>query len=173
VRVIYLSISVVLAVLDQLIKREITQALPLCKAGACETIVLLPVLEFVRYHNEGAAFSFLADAGGWQRWFLLVVSGIVSALIAVWLTRVPRGNWVLTAALTLILGGAMGNLADRAVHGYVVDFVLVHYGGWYFPAFNLADACISVGAAFLILDIFWSPNTHGAVEEHHPEERGD
>ncbi len=161
----YLAISLTLAVLDQLIKRSITSALPLCEPGRCESIVLLPVLEFVRLHNEGAAFSFLAEAGGWQRWFLLAVSGSVSILIAIWLTRVPRGNPLLTIALTLILGGAIGNLFDRAVYGYVVDFVLVHYGDWYFPAFNLADSCISVGAAFLILDMFWSPKTDGAEQE--------
>ena len=152
----FVAISLALAALDQLIKRLVSEALPLCVPGQCESIVLLPVLEFVRLHNEGAAFSFLAEQGGWQRWFLLIVSSAVSLVIAVWLTRV-RNNPVLTIALTLILGGALGNLFDRAVYGYVVDFVLVHYGDWYFPAFNLADSCISVGAAFLILDMFRSP----------------
>jgi signal peptidase II len=160
----FVAISMALAALDQLSKRAITEALPLCVQGQCESIVLLPVLEFVRLHNDGAAFSFLADQGGWQRWFLLFVSSAVSLLIVVWLSRV-RDNLILTIALTLILGGALGNLFDRAVYGYVVDFVLVHYQDWYFPAFNLADSCISVGAAFLILDMFRSPKAGERLEQ--------
>lgn len=164
-RVGWVIASLILAGADQVIKRIITEVLPLCSVGRCESIVLLPVLQFMRFHNDGAAFSFLASAGGWQRWVLLAMSSVVSLFIAIWLLRTKEANRVLTIALTLILGGALGNLVDRALLGYVVDFVLVHYEDWYFPAFNLADSCISVGAGFLILDMFMTPRAAGEVHE--------
>ena len=105
-------------------------------------------------HNTGAAFSFLSDAGGWQRYFFSVVAVVISIALAVWLLTLSSGQWLLALSLGLILGGALGNLWDRLAHGYVVDFISVHYGGWYFPAFNLADSAISVGAACLLLDSF-------------------
>ncbi|CAH0993202.1 Lipoprotein signal peptidase [Sinobacterium norvegicum] len=105
-------------------------------------------------HNEGAAFSFLSDAGGWQRWFFTAIAAIVSVVIAVWLFRLPAQQTWLACSLALILGGAIGNLIDRAMLGYVVDFISVHYGGRYFPAFNIADSGICVGAAMLIIDSF-------------------
>jgi signal peptidase II len=105
-------------------------------------------------HNTGAAFSFLSDAGGWQRYFFSVVAVIISIALAVWLLTLSRGQWLLALALGLILGGALGNLWDRLAHGYVVDFISVHYGGWYFPAFNIADSAITVGAACMLLDSF-------------------
>ncbi|MGQ3051967.1 MAG: signal peptidase II [Roseateles sp.] len=105
----------------------------------------------VRAHNYGAAFSFLHGASGWQRWFFLVL-GIVAAGFIIWMLRRHGQQKLFAWALTLILGGALGNVIDRAVHGYVVDFIQVHAGGWYFPAFNIADAAISVGAALLIVD---------------------
>ena len=105
-------------------------------------------------HNTGAAFSFLSDAGGWQRYFFSVVAVVISIALAVWLLTLSSGQWLLALSLGLILGGALGNLWDRLAHGYVVDFISVHYGGWYFPAFNIADSAISVGAACLLLDSF-------------------
>jgi signal peptidase II len=118
-----------------------------------DSVVLLPVLEFMRLHNEGAAFSFLADASGWQRWVFVVLGIGVSAGIAVWLFRLPaRGHRLLAAALSFVMGGAIGNVIDRVRFGYVVDFIRVHYEQWYFPAFNIADSAITVGAALLILD---------------------
>jgi signal peptidase II len=105
-------------------------------------------------HNTGAAFSFLSDAGGWQRYFFSGVAVVISIALVVWLLRLSPGQWLLALALGLILGGAIGNLWDRLAHGYVVDFISVHYGGWYFPAFNIADSAISVGAACLLLDSF-------------------
>jgi signal peptidase II len=105
----------------------------------------------VRVHNTGAAFSFLADHGGWQRW-LFVGLGAVAAVFIVWMLRKHGGQRLFSWALALILGGALGNVIDRLLHGYVVDFIQVHYGGWYFPSFNVADSAITLGAAFLILD---------------------
>ena len=103
-------------------------------------------------YNTGAAFSFLSDAGGWQRYFFSVVAVVISAVLVVWLYRMPRQQRLLALALALILGGALGNVWDRLLLGHVVDFISVHYGGHYFPAFNIADSAISVGAALMIFD---------------------
>ena len=103
-------------------------------------------------YNKGAAFSFLSDAGGWQRYFFSVVAVVISAVLVVWLYWMPRQQRLLALALALILGGALGNVWDRLVLGHVVDFISVHYGGYYFPAFNIADSAISVGAALMIFD---------------------
>ncbi len=105
----------------------------------------------VRAHNSGAAFSFLAAASGWQRWFFTAI-GIAAAGFIVWLLRSHAGQRLFSFALSCVLGGAIGNVVDRLLHGYVVDFVQVHWRGWYFPAFNVADSAITVGAACLILD---------------------
>ncbi|MDB5882809.1 MAG: lipoprotein signal peptidase [Ramlibacter sp.] len=105
----------------------------------------------VRAHNTGAAFSFLHDASGWQRWFFTAV-GVAAAAFIIWLLRSHAGQRLFSFALALILGGAIGNVVDRLMHGYVVDFIQVHWRGWYFPAFNVADSAITVGAACLILD---------------------
>ena len=105
----------------------------------------------VRAHNTGAAFSFLAGASGWQRWFFTAI-GVGAAVFIVWLLRSHAGQKLFSFALACILGGAIGNVVDRLMHGYVVDFVQVHWRGWYFPAFNVADSAITIGAACLILD---------------------
>jgi signal peptidase II len=105
----------------------------------------------VRVHNSGAAFSFLASAGGWQRWFFTAI-GIGAALVMVWLLKKHAGQKLFAFAIASILGGAVGNVIDRVLHGYVVDFLDFHWLGWHFPAFNVADSAISVGAACLILD---------------------
>jgi signal peptidase II len=118
-----------------------------------DRIVLLPVLEIMRLHNEGAAFSFLSDAGGWQRWVFIGLAVAVSGAILVWLRRLPaKGQALLASGLSLILGGALGNVIDRVLHGYVIDFIRVHYEEHYFPAFNVADSAISIGAALIVLD---------------------
>lgn len=105
----------------------------------------------VRVHNTGAAFSFLASAAGWQRWFFTAI-GVGAALFIVWLLRAHAGQKLFAFALACILGGALGNVIDRVLHGYVVDFFDFHVAGWHFPAFNIADAAISIGAVCLILD---------------------
>ncbi len=106
------------------------------------------------HHNTGAAFSFLSDAGGWQRYFFTALATAISAVLAVWLVVMPRGQRLLALSLGLILGGALGNLWDRVALGYVVDFISVHYENHFFPTFNIADSAISVGAACMLLDSF-------------------
>ena len=118
-----------------------------------ERMALLPVLDIVRAHNPGVAFSFFADSGGWQRWAFSVLALAVSVALLVWLRRLALAThaW-LVLGLALILGGAIGNAIDRVEHGYVVDFIHAHWGGAYFPAFNVADSAITVGAVLVILD---------------------
>jgi signal peptidase II len=103
-------------------------------------------------HNPGAAFSLLAGAGGWQRWFFTVLAVVVSVVLIGWLFRLRRGERLVALALALVLGGAIGNLVDRLRHGYVVDFIDVHYAGWHWPAFNVADSAIVCGIILLLLD---------------------
>jgi len=113
-----------------------------------------PVTSFfnlVRAHNTGAAFSFLAQAGGWQRWFFTGI-GLAASVLMVWMLRAHPGQKLFGFAIACILGGAIGNVIDRLVHGYVVDFLDVHWAGWHFPAFNAADSAITLGAACLLLD---------------------
>jgi len=118
------------------------------------------------HHNAGAAFSFLSDAGGWQRHFFAVVATVISTVLVVWLYRLPREQKLLALSLALILGGALGNLWDRVTLGYVVDFISVHYAGYYFPTFNLADSAITAGAGCMILDTFLSrPEKDGVSKQ--------
>lgn len=154
---IFYFVALIIVVLDQWSKRYMSELLDLCRPGLCETIEILPVFKLILLHNSGAAFSFLDDAGGWQRWLLVTVSTVVSAIIGVWLFRIRSTEKLLAFALCLILGGAVGNLIDRVAAGFVVDFLLVHWDEHYFPAFNVADAAISVGAGCLILDMFLKP----------------
>lgn len=129
-----------------------------------QPVPVLPFFNLTLLHNPGAAFSFLAGAGGWQRWFFALVAIAVCVVLLQWLRTVPAKQWWMRGALTLIMGGALGNLYDRIWHGYVVDFISVHFGGWYFPAFNLADSAITVGAAILMIDmIFISGRTKGSL----------
>lgn len=120
-----------------------------------QTIPLLSFFSIVRVHNYGAAFSFLADAGGWQRWFFIAI-GVVATVIIVQLLRKHAQEPRMALALALILGGALGNVIDRVILGYVVDFLYFHYHGFAWPAFNIADSAISVGAALLIWDSLFS-----------------
>lgn len=144
----WLWLTMVLLGVDQWTKRLILERLE-----PYEEIYLLPVLDIVRWHNEGAAWSILSDAGGWQRWFFMVLGIGVSIAILIWLRQLPaRGQSRVAAGLSLVMAGALGNVIDRAWLGYVVDFIKVHYGGWVFPAFNVADSAITIGAALIILD---------------------
>ena len=114
---------------------------------------ILPVLDITCMHNVGAAFSFLASASGWQRWLFIGLAGVVSIGITIWLVRLPRGTHALLAGgLALVLGGALGNVIDRIRLGYVIDFIHFHWERAYFPAFNVADSAITIGAACLLLD---------------------
>ena len=144
---LWLSLGVI--ALDQATKFLATRFLDLY-----ERVEVLPVLDFTLLHNTGAAFSLLAGASGWQRWFFIGLAFTVSAVLMVWIWRTPRGEKLLPLSLSLILGGALGNVIDRIVHGYVVDFIHAHWGAAYFPAFNIADSAITIGAGLLILDAF-------------------
>ncbi len=115
-------------------------------------VPVLPSLNWFLSYNPGAAFSFLSDAGGWQRWFFTIMALAVSVGITVWLSRLPENSKWEALSLTLILGGAIGNVIDRMVLGHVIDFIQVYYDRWYFPTFNLADSAISIGVAILIVD---------------------
>jgi signal peptidase II len=144
----WLWLAVLVMAADQWTKYLVTQNLE-----EFERIILLPVFELMRLHNEGAAFSFLSDASGWQRWLFVGLAVAVSVGILVWLRRLPAsGQSLLAAGLSLILGGALGNVIDRVLWGHVIDFIRVHYEEHYFPAFNVADSAITIGAALLILD---------------------
>ena len=116
-----------------------------------DVVTVTPFFNLVLVYNTGAAFSFLADAGGWQRWFFMTVSAAVSVVI-VWLLRRHHRDRLMACALALVLGGALGNLYDRATLGKVVDFVQLHAAGYYWPAFNVADSAISVGVVLLVWD---------------------
>jgi signal peptidase II len=146
--VLWLWLSAAIVVVDQLTKWIIVNQFALF-----EILPVTQFLELTRLHNEGAAFSLLAQAGGWQRWFFLALAGAIGVMIAWWLATLPaRGHPWLTIGLAAILGGALGNAVDRARHGYVVDFLHFHWGSAYFPAFNAADIAITTGAAMLIID---------------------
>lgn len=140
---IMLAIAVVL--LDQGSKWFVTKTL---EYG--ETLSVFPSFSFTLRHNSGAAFSFLTEAGGWQRWFFVGIAAVVSAIIFIWLGRLSRQDKVEALGLSLILGGALGNVIDRLFYGYVVDFILVYYKDWQYPAFNIADMAISFGVFFFI-----------------------
>jgi len=129
------------------------------KALASEALELYRPVEVFSWlnitlaHNYGAAFSFLSDAGGWQRWFFIVLSSGVSLVLLFWLLRLPRQEWVTGLGLALILGGAIGNLIDRVQLGYVVDFIDVYYRDWHYPAFNVADSAITCGVILMLIDV--------------------
>ena len=147
----WMGLSSLILALDQLTKWAIVRWMQLGDIP----IEVNSFLFIVRRHNEGAAWSFLADAGGWQRWFFIVLASTVSAYIVYWLWNIrDAGNTVLSGGLALVLGGAVGNLIDRINYGYVVDFIDVYFVRWnyHFPAFNVADSAISVGAVLLIID---------------------
>jgi signal peptidase II len=139
---------------------QLTKLLASLKLAYGEPVVVLPVFNLMLAHNQGAAFSFLHDAGGWQRWFFAALAGAVSVVLVVWIARV-RTQKLLASALALILGGAIGNLIDRLRFGHVVDFLSFHWNQHYFPAFNLADTWITIGAGLMLLDMYLHPEHHG------------
>jgi len=151
--VLWAVIAVVVVLADQITKWAIVEWIPLY-----DKIPINSFINLTHQKNPGAAFSFLAHAGGWQRWFFIALSSTVSVVIAVWSWRIRNdGQTFLAAGLALVLGGAIGNLIDRLLLGHVTDFIQVWFGGWAFPSFNVADASISIGAALLIMDaLFFS-----------------
>ena len=154
----WISVAILIVAADQLTKWAIIEWVPLYGKVPINSFVNL-----THQQNTGAAFSFLAGASGWQRWFFVVLAVAVSSVITGWMWRIRRdGPLVLVAGLALVLGGAVGNLIDRVRLGYVTDFFQVWFGTWPFPSFNVADAAITVGAAFLIIDaIFLSGREKG------------
>ena len=146
---IWLWVTVVLLILDQVTKYVVSTQMQLY-----QSIELLPVFNFTYVHNYGAAFSFLSEAGGWQRWFFSIIAISISVLLTYWLKKLPAKNLVLCGAYSLVLAGALGNLYDRLTYGYVIDFIHVYYDTWHFPAFNIADSAICIGAGLLLLDAF-------------------
>ncbi|MDE2053026.1 MAG: lipoprotein signal peptidase [Gammaproteobacteria bacterium] len=157
----WLPVTVGVIGLDQLVKLWIVQHLALYR-----TVRVLPVLDITLTYNRGAAFSFLAEASGWQKWLFAGLAAVVGAGILLWLRRLgARRQRLLCLSLTLILGGAIGNLIDRLRIGHVVDFILAHWRGVYFPwAFNVADSAITVGAALLLIDAWLE--TRGSQKEN-------
>ena len=143
---VWLGLAVLVVLLDQLSKTLIV--------GMFQLYDSRPVTSWfnlVRVHNSGAAFSFLAGASGWQRWFFVGMGTLASGFI-VWMLKKHPTQKLFCFAIGMILGGAVGNVVDRLLHGHVVDFIQLHYGGWFFPSFNLADSAITLGAICLILD---------------------
>ena len=151
-----LGLSLLIILVDQLSKRWFVATFDLYE----QFVVIPDYFSFTLAYNTGAAFSFLSSAGGWQRWFFIAIAVAVSAMLVVWMARLERSQTLQLTAFALILGGAVGNVLDRAVLGHVVDFILVHYqASWFFPAFNIADIAISIGAGLMILDLILHPES--------------
>ncbi len=147
----YLTLSGVVIALDQASKWVMTSWLSLY-----EVVPVISNFNFTMAHNHGAAFSFLAQAGGWQRWFFIGLTLVISTVLLVWLAKLKPSAKLEAISLSLILGGAIGNVIDRIAHGYVIDFLDVYIGSNHWPAFNIADSAICIGAVLLILDSFRS-----------------
>ena len=145
----FLWLSVLTFVVDQYTKTLIVKHLELYQA-----VQVAPFFNLTHVYNTGAAFSFLHDAGGWQRWFFSIIAFVVVGLILWWLKQTSRQQVILPVAFTLIIGGALGNVYDRIVLGHVVDFLVLYYEDWAWPAFNVADSAICLGAVLLIIDMF-------------------
>lgn len=148
----WLWLSLAIVIVDQLTKYFADTHLDYGRS-----VAVLPFLNWTLVYNEGAAFSFLSSAGGWQRWMFTALALIVSALLVHWLRQTPRTQTWVALPYALILAGAVGNVIDRLRFGHVIDFVDVHWGGWHFPAFNVADSAISIGAVLLIAGLVFAP----------------
>ena len=142
----YLFLALLVLIADQISKWWAQMSLPMAQA-----IKVTDFLNWFLIYNPGAAFSFLSQAGGWQRWFFTII-GIVAAAVIIWLLQKNTQDRPFCIALALILGGAIGNVLDRLLYGAVVDFIDVHYQGWHWPAFNLADSAISIGATLIVIN---------------------
>jgi signal peptidase II len=157
---VWLWLTLVMLIADQVTKIMISTQMKLY-----ESIELIPVFKITYVHNYGAAFSFLTDAGGWQRWFFSIIAITISGLLIWWLKKLPASNKLLGSAYALVLAGALGNLYDRLAYGYVVDFLHVFYKTWNFPVFNIADSAICVGAGLLLIDAFLEEKVKSAKEQ--------
>ncbi len=158
----WLVLSLLVLIIDQVSKAHFESSLEMFQ----QIVVIPDYFSWTLAYNTGAAFSFLADGGGWQRWLFALIAVVVSAVLVVWLKRLGRDDTWLAVALALVLGGALGNLYDRIALGHVIDFILVHWQNrHYFPAFNFADSAITVGAIMLALDMFKSKKTGETVND--------
>ena len=158
----WLVLSLLVLVIDQVSKAHFEGTLEMFQ----QIVVIPDYFSWTLAYNTGAAFSFLADSGGWQRWLFALIAVVVSAVLVVWLKRLGRNDTWLAIALALVLGGALGNLYDRIALGHVIDFILVHWQNrHYFPAFNFADSAICVGAIMLALDMFKGNKPGEAVND--------
>lgn len=161
-RLSWLWLSLLVLVIDQASKFYFEGRLEMYQ----QIVVIPDLFSWTLAYNTGAAFSFLADSSGWQRWLFALIAVVVSAVLVVWLKRLGRNETWLAIALALVLGGALGNLYDRIALGHVIDFILVHWQDrWRFPAFNVADSAITVGAIMLALDMFKSKKTGETVHD--------
>ena len=143
----WLWLSLLVLILDQASKLAIDASMQLF-----ESIPILPSFNLTYVHNTGAAFSFLSQAGGWQRWLFAGLAVVMSSIIAVWLLRLQKHETLMATALSWVLGGAIGNLIDRVAYGYVIDFLDVYYKTWHWPAFNIADSAICIGVGLMLLE---------------------
>ncbi len=134
-----------------------TKALASAMLTYANPVPVMPLFNLTLLHNTGAAFSLLADAAGWQRWFFVALAAVVSVLLVIWMKSLKANETWIAVAIALILGGALGNVYDRVVHGYVVDFLHFYWRDYHFPAFNLADTAITLGAGMMIVDMFRKP----------------
>lgn len=141
-------------VLSIIILDQITKLLADHYLNYHQPVSIIPMFNFTLVYNPGAAFSFLSDAGGWQRWFFIVLSSVISAVLFVWLVKLKPEQKLQMTSIAMILGGALGNLIDRSIYGHVIDFLDVYYQQHHWPAFNIADSAILVGAILLIIDSF-------------------
>lgn len=163
----WLGLAGLVFALDQATKQYVVSVM-----DHLDRIQVLPFFAWVRWHNEGAAFSMLADQGGWQHYLFVALAVGFSTFILYELKRLPKGQPAMGVVYALILGGALGNLVDRLWHGYVIDFILFHYQAYVFPAFNLADSALFCGAALWIVLMFKEHRQHvrekaGNVADHH------
>ena len=147
----WLGISGLIVVIDQITKLWIDSSMRLF-----ESIPLTSFFNLTYVHNTGAAFSFLSEAGGWQRWFFALLALVISGVLIVWMARLKQHERLMAAALSLVLGGAIGNLIDRVAYGYVIDFLDFYYQSWHWPAFNVADMAICLGVFLMLLENFQS-----------------
>ena len=154
-----LWLSLVVVVLDQLSKYWVVASF-----AEYEVLTVWPVFNLTLVYNTGAAFSFLSDAGGWQRWFFITIAVVVSAILVVWLTRLQAHERLTALGLAFVIGGAVGNLIDRIVLGKVVDFLQWHWQDWYWPSFNLADSAITLGVVLLLVDGVFGGSRSGEKE---------
>lgn len=150
-KIVYFGIAILAIAIDQLTKWMASSHLTLHEQNP-----VMPSFNLTLMHNYGAAFSFLSNAGGWQRWFFTIVAIVISVVLVVWITRLKDNEKWLGISLSLVLGGAIGNLIDRLAYGYVVDFIQWYYDRFYWPAFNIADSAIFVGAAMLLISSFFT-----------------